>query len=131
LVNYEITETVAASHSDVPTHDVTANTFSFALQNVSAAILHGLLPQPTFIVLELAIVVAHDDAHSLGVEQTHSDDQDMSVPTSPAAVAPVPSIVEHVDVHEDIVLATEVSNSSVQHIVASTRGSTLCLFCAS
>lgn len=63
-------------------------------------------------------MLGHDDVHSLGVEQTHPDDQDMSVPTSPATSDLVPSIVEHVDVHEDIVSATEVSNSPVQHTVA-------------
>ncbi|RHN77276.1 hypothetical protein MtrunA17_Chr1g0153031 [Medicago truncatula] len=89
-----------------------------ALQNISDAIQQGLLPQPASPVLELSTVVAHDDVHSLRVEQTHPDDQDMSVPTSPAAADPVPSIVEHVDVHEDIVSATEVSNLLVQHTLA-------------
>ena len=38
VVNFEIMATIAASHYDVPTHHVIANTFSFALQNVSDAI---------------------------------------------------------------------------------------------
>lgn len=75
------------------------------MQNVSDAIQQGLFPQPASPVLELATVVAHNDVHSLGVEQTHPDDQNMSVPTSPAATL-VPSIIEHVDVHEDIFSAT-------------------------
>jgi len=75
------------------------------------------LPQSASLVLELATVLAHDEVHSLGVEKTHPDDEYMSVPTYPAAATPVPSIVEHVDVHEDIISAMEVSNSSVQYIV--------------
>jgi len=71
VVNSEITETIAAT---APIKEVSDNTFSFTLQNVSYAIPHGLLPQPTSSMLELASVVEHDDVHSLGVEQTHPVD---------------------------------------------------------
>jgi len=74
--------------------------------------------QPTSPVLELSIVVVHDDIHSLGVEQTHLNDQDMSVPTSPSAANLIPYIVEHFDVHDDIVSAMKVSNSTIQHTLA-------------
>lgn len=53
-------------------NDDSANSFSFALQNVTDEIPQGRLPQAVSPVLELS-EVAHDDVHSHRVEQTQHD----------------------------------------------------------
>jgi hypothetical protein len=62
---------IAEKHSNVaPTKDMAANSFSFALQNVTDKIPQGVLPHSDMPVLELVTVEAHDDVHLCEVEGT-------------------------------------------------------------
>lgn len=108
-----------SSSSDVPSKDISANSFSFTLKNVSDHIPQGRLPRPDIHVLELATDVEQDDMQVLQMEQTQPENTNSHVPFSVAAVS-VSSFVEHVEVHDDLastdlVSAREESPLLVQH----------------
>ena len=105
------------SHDDAPTKD---RPIHLAL----CCRICWLIPQGhDALMLELITDVAHDDVHSLGLEQMHLDNTDVSVPTYFLAVVSVSTFVEHSDMHEDsdivnLVFAREVISSLAQHTVS-------------
>lgn len=91
----------AEKHSNVaPSKDMTANSFSFALQNVTDEIPQGVLPHSDMHVLELVTVKAHDDVHLCEGEGTIAVTTDARVTQVPVVSTTLSHSKENVDMHE-------------------------------
>jgi len=80
--------------------DVTTNSFSFALQNVTDEVPQRVLVPVDVLVLELVTDEAHDDVQ-LGVVDRVILDSDVT--RSPVASSLSPHLVEHIDVQEVLI----------------------------
>jgi hypothetical protein len=67
------TQELSTIQNITPHKDVSSNSFSITLQNVSDAIPQDVLPQSAILVLELVVDVAHDDVRPLEVERTQQE----------------------------------------------------------
>jgi hypothetical protein len=89
-----------ASEIVAPQQDISANTFSFALQNVTDEIPQGELPRPIIPMLDLVTDKEHNDMHTFEDEII-----DVEVPKGPFDSSPPVYNVEHVDMHEEVTVS--------------------------
>lgn len=80
--------------------DISPNTFSFALQNVTDEIPQGEMPRPVIPVMDLVTDKEHDDVHTFEKERI-----DVEVPKGPVNSSLRVYNVEHVDVHEEVIVS--------------------------
>jgi len=85
-----------ASESVALPKNVSTDTFSFALKNVTNSIPQGALPSPAILVLDLVTDKKHDDMHIFEEERLDIEVSKGYVHSSP----PVYN-VEHIDMHEE------------------------------
>jgi len=104
---------VTQTQDEIPVKDVAANSFSFALQNVTDEVPQRVLPQVDEPILTLVTNEAHDDVLSVEVEITLSVSDDIRSPV--AYVLPL-IFGELVDVQDNL-------NEQHVHIILSSSAS--------
>lgn len=113
--------TKKASEIVATQQDISANTFSFALENVTDEIPQVEMPRPVIPVMDLVTDKEHDDVHTFEKERI-----DVDVPKGPVNSSLRVYNVEHVDVHEEVIVSpvrvipTDIQSTAAPTISVST-----------